>query len=291
MGFDVLNNISGSSVGYTLGVSHGSLTKTIARLDSAEKTQLIQEDTNEVIDSKYLKGKVQNRESNYENISSAQDLLSIAKNSLKSVDDLLTNIGNRLFDTKNSSANDTTVNDDIASLANEIDSKLKGAKFNNTPVLYSTNGHHIALKDRDDVNTLTLDFASTIASAENGGYDKNFSASLNTFVNMPAASELRVTSGDTEYFSQLTSSLTSLRDSVGTALGRIGSYTEQLSLLDNSVISSVSNEKVSSGKIQDFNEAMDQLDLMRNSITEHTSVSMLAQVNTAPQQIYRLFGG
>ncbi len=286
----VYGNIPGLSSSYTIDQSSFGLSKTPSKTDNGQATQNVVDDKSGLNISNPLSEKFKDMIGVQENISSAKDLLSTAENSLLGVNDLLNKIGVKLKDSSDPAADTSAIKDNIASLANEIDSKIKGAEFNKASLLHSTSGKTFVFKVGENVDTLKLDFASTIASTGNGGYNKNFSDGLASLVNV-STSNLSRTSGNTEASDRLTSAFKSLTGAVGSALGKVSDYKQSLDIIDESVISSISNEKVGSGKINDSDEAFIQLNFMKESIQQKTATAMIAQVNTAPQQIYNLFGG
>ena len=221
------------------------------------------------------------------NISAAKDLLATGESNLLGINDLLTKIEGKLSDATNPTADATALKDDIASLSKEIESKLKSTKFNNSTLLYSAAGNGFVFQVGEAGDTLKLDFAGTLASTGNGGYDTNFSAGLASFVNV-STSYLTSTSGGAGGLVGLTSALTSLKSAVTTALGKIGNFSQRLDIKDDTLSTAISNAKSSISRIYDTDMAWEQLNSMRGTILQQSATSMLAQLNAAPQQVLQL---
>ena len=289
MGFRVNTNIDALSAYYNLAKVGGELTKSQLRIASGQKIQHVSDDTSGFNVGNSLKGKVKIMEGAQGNISAAKDLLSTAESNLLGINDLLTKIEGKLSDATNPTADATAIKDDIASLAKEIESKLKSTKFNNASLLYSAAGKGFVFQVGEASDTLKLDFSSTLASTGNGGYDTNFSAGLTSFVNV-STSYLTSTSGGSGGLIGLTSALTSLKSAVGTALGKIGNFAQRLDIKDETLNTSISNARSSISRIYDTDMAWEQLSAMKGTILQSSATSMFAQLNAAPQQVLQLFG-
>lgn len=280
-------NSESTSAYYNLGPLNDGLSKVQPKLASDLKIQKLADENPVLNVDSSLKGKLKMTDGSLGNISTAKDLLSTAENSLLGVNDILKKIEGKVTESTTRNADTNTIKTDIASLANEIDLKLKGTKFNNASLLHSTAGQDLVIKAGESVDTLKLDFASTIASTGNDGYTKNFSEGLSSLANVSNSN----LTGTLESVEKLTSSIESLRSAVGSALGKVSTHSVRLDLFDESALSSISNEKIGDSKINDADMAYEKLNFIQDSIHQQTGLAMLAQVNTAPQQIYQLFGG
>jgi len=288
MGFKVNTNIDALNAYYNLAKVNNDLTKSQLRIASGQKLQHVADDTSGFNVGNSLKGKVKIMEGAQGNISAAKDLLSTAESNLLGVNDLLTKIEGKLSDATNPTADPTAIGDDIKALAQEIESKLKSTKFNNTNLLYSAAGAGFVFQVGEAGDTLKLDFASTLASSGNG-YATNFSASLTSFVNV-STSYLTSTSGGSGGLVGLTSALTSLKSAVTSALGKIGNFAQRLDIKEETLNTGIANAKSSISRIYDTDMAWEQLNAMRGTILQQSATSMLAQLNMAPQQVLQLFG-
>jgi len=288
MGFRVNTNINALTAYYNLIKINKELTRSQIRIATGKRIQNVSDDTSGFNVANSLKGKVKIMQAAQGNISSAKDLLSTAESNLLGINDLLTKIEGKLSDATNPTADATAIKDDIASLAKEIESKLKSTKFNNTSLLFSAAGSGFVFQVGELGDTLKLDFASTLASTGSGGYAANFSAGLTSFVNV-STSYLTSTSGGIGGLVGLTSSLTSLKSAVSNALGKIGNFTQRLDIKEETLNTSISNAQSSISRIYDTDMAWEQLNAMRGTILQQTAISMLAQLNAAPQQVLQLF--
>lgn len=85
------------------------------------------------------------------------------------------------------------------------------------------------------------------------------------------------------------SNLTDVTNNVKAALGRIGNLSQTLESRNEFLTSSIANNTALISKIFDADMAMEQLNATKGSIGGQVGTSMLAQVNTSPQQLLSLF--
>jgi len=85
------------------------------------------------------------------------------------------------------------------------------------------------------------------------------------------------------------SNLTAVTNNVKAALGRIGNLSQTLESRNEFLTSSIANNTALISKIFDADMAMEQLNATKGSIGGQVGTSMLAQVNTSPQQLLSLF--
>ncbi len=288
MPFRINTNIDALKAYYNLAKVNSDLTTSQLRIASGKKVQRVADDTSGFNIGTSLQGKLKIMEGALGNISAAKDLLSTAESNLMGVNDLLTKIEGKLSDATNPTADSTAIKDDILSLAKEIESKLKSTKFNNTTLLFSGAGKGFVFSVGEGADTLKLDFATHLASTGGGGYETNFSAGLTSFVNV-STSYLTSTSGGVGGLVGLTSALTSLKSAVTKALGSIGNSVQRLDIKEESLNTSISNAKSSISRIFDTDMAWEQLNAMKGTILQSSATSMLAQLNSSPQQVLQLF--
>jgi flagellin len=114
----------------------------------------------------------------------------------------------------------------------------------------------------------------TVANLGVNGADNLSTASLTSSANAQAA---------------LTVIDTAISD-VGEAFGKIGAAQNRIDYAKNNVRISVENMSAAESTIRDADMAAEMTEFTRNQILQQAGVAMLAQANSAPQQILRLLG-
>ncbi|MGD8777584.1 MAG: flagellin [Ignavibacteria bacterium] len=289
MGFRVNTNTDALYAYTQLAKVNSQTTKAQLRLASGQRILSVADDTSGFNVGTALKGKVSVMEGALNNVGAAKDMLSTAEGALTSINDLLVEIEGKLSDATNPTTDRTALQDDIKALANEIQDTLKSTKFNDTQLLYSAAGAGFTFQVGESTDTLTLDFASALASGGStmGGYGTGISAALSSFVSVEA-STLASTSGATST-AALQTALSTLKSAVSTSLGKIGNLTQRLDIKEETLNVSISNAESTISRLFDADYAEEQLNATKGSIMQQAATAMLAQLNAAPQQVLNLF--
>ncbi len=85
------------------------------------------------------------------------------------------------------------------------------------------------------------------------------------------------------------SDVTAITDNVKNSLGRIGNLTQSLDYKSDFLTSSITNNQSSISRLFDTDMAQEQLNATKGSIGSQVGVSMLSQLNSAPQGLLSLF--
>ncbi|OGU35746.1 MAG: hypothetical protein A2068_06700 [Ignavibacteria bacterium GWB2_35_6b] len=290
MSFRVNTNVNALQAYHELAKANAESSKAQLRLASGKRILSVADDTSGFNIGTSLKGKISVMKGAQSNVAAAKTLLSTAEGSLLGINDLLVKIEGKLSDATNPTTDLTAIKDDIQALANELHDTLKGAKYNNTNVLFSGAGAGFTFQVGEASDTLKLDFASTLASTGSGtgGYGANVSASLSSFVSVAAAT-LASVSGSASSIAGLQTALTNLKNAVSSSLGKIGNFTQRLDIKEDTLNVSIANAEASVSRLFDADMAMEQLNATRGSIKSQAATAMLSQLNLSPQQVLQLF--
>jgi len=288
MGFKVNTNINALKAYFQLAKTNSMTAKAQLRIASGKRINSVADDTSGFNVGTSLKGKVSVMKAAQSNVSAAKDMMSTAEGSLLAINDLLVKIDGKLSDATNPTNDRTSIASDIKALANEIQGTLKNTKYNDTNLLYSGAGNGFVFQVGESTDTLSLDFASSLASTGNGGYGTGISASISSFVNV-AASTLESTSGSASTVAGLQTALAKLKTAVSGSLGKIGNLTQRLNVKADTLNVSIANAESSISRLFDADMAFEQLNATRGSILSQAGTAMLSQLNTSPQQVLRLF--
>lgn len=289
MGFRVNTNTDALQAYYQLAKVNDAQAKSQLRLASGQRILSVADDTSGFNIGTSLKGKVSVMKGAQNNIASAKNLLSTAEGALMGINDLLVKIEGKLSDATNPTTDRSALENDIKALANEIQSTLLNTKFNDTKLLHSAAGSGFTFQVGESTDTLSLDFASSLASSgASGGYGTGISASLGSFGNVTAGT-LASTSGASSV-AGLQTALSNLKTAVTDSLGDIGNFSQRLDIKEETLNVSIANAEATISRLFDADMAMEQLNATKNSILGQSATAMLSQLNFAPQQVLSLFG-
>ena len=284
MGFRINTNVDALNAYYALDKVNKETTKSQLRLASGKRINNVADDTSGFNIGKSLEGRLAVMKGALNNVSAAKDLLNTAEGSLLAANDLLIKIQGKLSDATNPTASRSDLAKDINALANEINATLSNTKFNNTKLLSGTGDTETGFVFQvgaDFTDKLTLNFAAGLTT---GTSSTAFATSLNQMV---SAAEGNLTNSNS--LTSLTDHLATLQNAIKDALGLVGNFTQRLDIKEQTLNISVANAQSSYSRIFDADMAMEQLNATRGTIIGQAATAMVAQLNSAPQQVLSLF--
>jgi flagellin len=269
MGFSVNTNLSALNAYNALAKVNAQTEKAQLRLATMKRINSVADDTSGFNVGKTLESANGVMNAQIGNISSAKNYLSTAEAALLQVVDKINAIAAKQVDASDPLKDTGAIADDIRTLAGEISSILTNTKIGGADILSSTS----ATASFNVGTSVALDFAGA-------GY-------LNAHDPATTLGATGLTS--TTDATVLTASLSNLTTDVKASLGRIGNLTQTLDSKEDFLTSAIANNRAAISKLFDADMAMEQLNATKGQIGQQIGTSMLAQLNTAPQNILSLF--
>jgi flagellin len=289
MGFRVNTNVDALKAYQQLANANKMTAKAQLRMASGKRILSVADDTSGFNIGTSLKGKVAVMKGAQGNIASAKNLLSTAEGGLLSINDLITQIEGKLSDATNPTTDRTSLAADINALANEISSIFSNTKFNNTNLLSgsaSQGGFNFQVGEAGD--TLNLNFAGSIASSGGAGQSTSVAGQIGSFTSTAVTSAASLASSSV--VSSLNTTVTNLKNTVTSALGNIGNFSQRLDIKDDTLNVAITNAQSSISRLFDADMAAEQLNATKGTILQQSATAMFSQLNFAPQQVLQLFG-
>lgn len=239
--------------------------KAQTRLATQRRINSASDDTSGYNVGKSLEGRIQVMKSAQANVGAAKDLLSTAETALQNVNDLLNQIKAKAADAGDPTKSADSLASDIEALGAEISNILSRTDFNGTGLLSGTDfsSGFTFQTGVETSHTLTLSYTTSLGTLD-----------LSGITSVTSASDVDVST---------------LIDSVSSALGSIGNDLQRLDIQDDYLTQSISNANASFNRIFSANMAEEQMNATRGSIAQQIGITMLAQLNTAPQLVLGLF--
>lgn len=241
------------------------------QLASQKRINSVADDTSGYRVGKELQSKISLMQSAVTNVDSAKSLLSTAESALSSINDLLIQIQGKVAQANDPTKNLTSLSNDINSLGNEISAIFSNTVFNSTALLSGSvpSGANFTFQTGvtsggTELTTINFGTMSTLSLASISG---------------SGATPTNITSID----------VTSLQSAVQDALGSIGNYTQRLNVKEDYLNSAISNAQSTVDRLFGADVAKEQLANTQGQIAQQISTTMLSQLNSAPQQLLRLF--
>jgi flagellin len=268
MAFSVYGNSAATKAYNALLSTSNSTQKAQLKLASGKKINSAADDTSGFRVSSELQTKISLMNSASSNVDSAKNLLSTAESALTSVNDLLTQISGKVSASSDPTADLTSLSNDINSLGNEISSIMTNTQFNSTALLSGSTrpsgGNFVFKTGTTESTTVNFGTLSTLSLASISG---------------TGATASNITSID----------VSGIQTAVQNALGSIGNFTQRLNVKSDYLTSAITNAQATVDSLTGADTAKEQLASTQGQIASQISTSMLSSLNSAPQQLLKLF--
>lgn len=275
MSFSVNTNVGALNAYNALAKVNAQTEKAQLRLATLKKINSVADDTSGYSVGKKLEAQTLVQKAQLNNISSAKNYLSTAESALQQINDKLNSIKAKQTDAADPLKDQEAIAKDIRTLASEIDSILKNTDINGAQLLASTDGSTAVSDASFNVggSAFSVDFAGTsyLKSADLA------TAISNTNLQNGTASTVIGFNTDT------------VAANVRSALGRLGNLVQTLDSREEFLTAAIANNTASISSIFDADMAMEQLNATKGQIGGQIATAMVAQMNSAPQQILSLF--
>jgi flagellin len=268
MAFSINGNTAAASAYSSLLKTTNSTQQAQEELASGNSVNNPSDNTSAYRVSSELQTQISEMTSANSNISEAQNLLSTGETALSSVNDLLTQIQGTISAATDPTADLSSLAGDINSLGNEISAIFTNTDFNATALLSGsslpTGGNFVFQTGPSESTTINFGNLATLSLASISG---------------SGATAANITS----------LSVTSLQTAVQNALGSIGDYEQRMTVKSNYLTAAISNAQSTISSLTGANVAQDQMKSTQGQIAEQISTTMLSQLNSAPQNLLKLF--
>ncbi len=268
----IRTNISALNALHALTQINAQLTKTNLRLATGKRINSAGDDPAGLTLANTLDIRARRIAAAITNIGDAGNLLAIAEGGLSSMNDLLSQMGEKII----LAANDTqgvsergAIQQELNQLAEELDAIAANTQFNGVVLL--TAGGLTFQTGPEGVNTNRFSMGHAFTSAALG---------INT-----------LTVGSQALASISLASVNAALASVKAALQAVGANLQRMAMkADNLAVARV-NTLAAASRIMDADLAAEQLEASKLQILQQTGTAQLAAANTAPASILALFRG
>ena len=261
MAFSVNTNLGALQAYNALAKVTAETQKAQLRLATTKRINSVADDTSGWNVGKKLEASNLQMKSQLSNISSAQNFLSTAESALQQVYDKLNQILAKQEDYKDPLKDKTALQNDVKTLADEVNSILSNTKINGADLLASASNSFGA-----GATSVTVNIGAQLGS------------------NTTTLTALQV--GDA---TSMTTDITTFQSNVRTALSYVGNSTQTFNSRQDFLTASVANNTALISQLFDADMAAEQLNSTKGQISGQIATAMLSQMNAAPQQLLSLF--
>jgi len=260
---------------YNLRKVNGSIGTIQSRISTGKRINSAEDDTSGYALSKNLEARRRGLSQALDNVGTAKNVLNLAEGAYQSQMSILLDLKGKAVqaaDGSFSSDQRSAINDEYTALVKEIQDISDQAKFNDNTLFGTTMTFQVG---EDSSNTLAVTFDSSTSSAVGEG---NTDISTGTVSLATAASASAA-------ISTLDTAITELAKSIQ----EMGDFNARLSSKEESLSLAISNTEATRSRIEDADFAKEQMNLMKMSILQQTTMASFAQANSSAQMVLALF--
>lgn len=261
MAFSVNTNVGALSAYNALAKVNAQTQKAQINATTGSRINSVADDTSGWNVGKQLESANLQMKSQLSNINSAKNFLSTAESALQQVYDKLNSIVSKQEDYKDPLKDKTALQNDVKTLADEIDTILTNTKINGTDLLASASN--------------TFGAGSSSIAVNIGAKAGDNSTTLTALKNGDATS--------------MSTAVTTFASNIRTAISYIGNNLQTLDSRQAFVTSAMANNTEALGKLFDADAVDEQLTATSGQIKSQIATAQLSQMNSAPQQLLSLF--
>ena len=286
MSLSILTNISAMNTQQNLLKSSNAVSKSMERLSSGLRINSAADDAAGYAISQGLTSQTNGLNQASSNTNNAVSMVQTAASSLNNVQDMLQRIrelGVQYSNGSNSPTDQTSIQNEVDQLTNEIDRQRTASSFNGQNLLNGSAGVGGTVTFQVGANngdTMTATFAdvegSTGLSATQGFTWANVNSATAHVFDLSQANAL--------------GNLTSAISNVSTFAATLGAVQNRLQYTSDAISATEQNLSASNSQIKDVNMAQEMTSLTQQQILEQAGTAMLAQANAQPQMILKLLG-
>jgi len=221
--------------------------------------------------AKTLDGRAKGLAVALDNVSNAQNVLSVAEGGYQGIMDILQTAKEKATQAADGILTDTqrtALNDQVSALIAEVEDIVAEATFNGSALIDGS-------------------YSSTFQTGEAAG------DTLAVTLQGSDSVDLSINSVNIATQASASAAITSLGTAITSLSQRIqdvGEYKARLTAKENTLSVSITNTEAVRSTIEDADFAKEQMEVMKYQILQQTALSSLAQSNTAPQIVLSLFG-
>lgn len=284
MSLVVNTNMNALTIENTLSATNASVSSSLTKLSSGLRINTAADDPAGYAIANSFKASIASMQVASQNASQAQSMLQTADGAYSQINSILVqmkSLATEAASGQESSSNSASLQTEFVALQSEIDQIANSTNYGGTTLLTGASGASGsnltvtfqigATNNTNDQFAISLTSATTTALGVSAT-DATTSISISSWANARSAMDA------------IDSALTSINSS----MGNVGGLQNRLQYAVSNLTTSIQNYTASASAIEDVDMASEVSTMTKNEILQQSSMAMLAQANSQPQQILRL---
>ena len=276
---------------------NGAMGQIQSRLSTGKRINTAEDDTSGYALSKHLESRTRGLSQALENVGTAKNVLNIAEGGFQSQMSLLQTMKEKATQAADGSWSNeqrAAIHDQFDALRTEFD-VIKGDTLFNGNELFSTSEMKFQVGAGEN-DQLGVTFGTSVASSVGEG-NIDISVIDLSYVDITAHDAAETTASDTSNAAATTevfasAAITTLDDaikSLSKSIQNVGDNNVRLSSKEESLSLAISNTDATRSRIEDADFAKEQMEMMKLSVLQQTTLGSFAQANSSSQMVLALF--
>ena len=276
MALRINTNLNALQIQNNLTNTNNKVSNSLQRLSTGLRINSAKDDAAGYAVANFFKAKISSMRVAYQNAAESNSLLQVADGAYTKIHDIMVRMKDLATQAAGGQIENTNreqLNAEFAQLASELDRISESTKYAGVNLVYSTASGPAA--------SFTFQIGAT-----NGATDQ-ISVSLNAV----SSSALAISTSSIGTAGSAAAAMTALDtalSSINTYMANVGAYQNRLELTMENLDIQIENFSASESAIRDVDMAYEVTQFTKNQILQQSGIAMLAQANSAPQQILSL---
>jgi len=277
MALRINTNVDALNIHSSLLNSGAKVSQSLERLSSGMRINSAKDDAAGYAVANAFKSKTSSLNVAYQNATESNAMLQVADGAYNKIHDILIrmkDLSTQATGGQIENSNRSQLNQEFGNLQKELDRIAQSTKYGGQTLVYGTSG--------------TNDFTFQIG-ATNAGTDQ-----IGVSLDAVSTSALGVDGLDITGASSASGAMASIDaalTSINSYMANLGANQNRLQYTMDNISIQVNNFSAAESAIRDVDMASEVTSFTKNQILQQTGMAMLAQANSAPQQILQLLGG
>ena len=278
MGLKVNTNVNALQILNTMDNTNSEVSNSLQRLSSGLRINSAKDDASGFAIANAFSAKIAAMKVGSQNASEAQSMLQTADGAYSKINDIMVRM--KALATQAASGqteNLGTMEDEFKNLQDEIDRIANSTMYGSTTLVQGTGSAATGITFQVGATNTNADQIMVAFSGATAGCLGVSSGTVN--INSPGNAELAM------------DALDSALVSINAYMGSVGAYQNRLQYTIENLSISMENYSASESTIRDVDMASEVSTFTKNQILQQSAMAMLAQANSAPQQVLSLLKG
>jgi len=279
MGLRVNTNVEAIDIHRNLLLTGDKVSSSLKKLSSGQRIMSAKDDAAGLAVANRFKSQISSMKVAYQNAAESNAMLQTADGAYSKVHDILVrmkDLATQAAGGQIENSNRAQLNTEFSKLGEELDRIAQSTKYGGQTLVYNTTG--------GAKTTFTLQIGATNAATDQiaVGLDAVSTGALRV-----GGLAISSAGSASEAMASLDAAMLSINDfmaNLGAQQNRLGTTMENLNTM-------VENFSAAESAIRDVDMADEVTSFTKNQILQQTGMAMLAQANSAPQQVLQLLGG